>query len=92
MLEDLQEAENFILNTCLVFWLVNSSVAVSILDTFYIVQLRKDGCQMTRKFWQSELLKPRDPLNSSDGEKQLMREAKMPFVAVPRYEGSEGGA
>ena len=63
----------------------------SILDKFYIVRLRKDGCQATRKFWRLELLEPRNPLNSSDGGKQLMEEAKMPPVAVPRYEGSEGG-
>ena len=46
MLEDLQEAAKFILNTQPVVWLVNSSVAISI-DTFYNQQLRQDGGQAT---------------------------------------------
>ena len=59
------------------------------MDMFYIVQLCKDGCQATGKFLQSESLEQGDPLNSSYGEKQLTMQAKMPGVAVARYEGSE---
>ena len=88
MLQDLQEAANFILNTCLVLWLVNSSI----LDTFYIVQLRKDGYQVTHKFWLLESLEPRNSFNSSGNRKQLAEEAKMPPIVVPKCEGSEGGA
>ena len=83
ILEDLQEAVNFILNFWPVLWLVNLSVAINIGHILQPAALhgRLPG---THSEWHSEMLKPWDPYDSSDVNRLLRGEAEMYPVAAPR--------